>query len=358
MKIKKITTVLVIIALFIGGVLLLNNRQRNQSSIPSTTSATVQFVNSTITADGSVVAQNQAKLNFQTGGKLVRLPFKEGDRVRAGQLIAQLDTYALQRQLTLALNNYRIARNSFDQTQQNSSDNVLKSQVAPSYTKTNVDFDSTVNDALKRILDQSQASLDNSVVNVELANYALQLSTLTSPINGTIIHQDVNVAGVNITPATTFVVADPNTMAFRANIPASNIYYVTPGSQVTLIIDGIQDKIEGKVDKVYPSKITLNNGQSVYQVDIVSDNLKKLGKFDQVGRAIINTNSEDVALIPAWVVLSNQFVWINNNNSYELKQITTGKIHGDQIEVLSGLNQGDKIIIDPKIISAQKYKHL
>jgi len=57
-------------------------------------------------------------------------------------------------------------------------------------------------------------------------------------------------------------------------------------------------------------------------------------------------------------VLSNQFVWINNNNSYELKQITTGKIHGDQIEVLSGLNQGDKIIIDPKIISAQKYKHL
>ena len=131
MKIKKITTVLVIIALFIGGVLLLNNRQRNHSSIPSTTSATVQFVNSTITADGSVVAQNQAKLNFQTGGKLVRLPFKEGDRVRAGQLIAQLDTYALQRQLTLALNNYRIARNSFDQTQQNSSDNVLKSQVAP-----------------------------------------------------------------------------------------------------------------------------------------------------------------------------------------------------------------------------------
>ena len=38
-----------------------------------------------------------------------------------------------------------------------------------------------VNDAIKRIVDQNQASLDNSVINVELANYALQLSRLTSP---------------------------------------------------------------------------------------------------------------------------------------------------------------------------------
>ena len=45
--------------------------------------------------------------------------------------------------------------------------------------------------------------------NVDLANYALQLATLTSPINGVLLHEDVNTAGVNISPVTTFIVADP-----------------------------------------------------------------------------------------------------------------------------------------------------
>ena len=86
-----------------------------------------------ITANGFVTAQNRATLNFQTSGKLSYLPYKEGDTVTAGRTIARLDTYALNRQLSLALNNYRATRNTFDQTQQNSQDNVLKTQIAPTY---------------------------------------------------------------------------------------------------------------------------------------------------------------------------------------------------------------------------------
>jgi hypothetical protein len=123
-------------------------------------------------------------------------------------------------------------------------------------------------------------------------------------------------------------------------------------------VDGIQDKIDGVVERIYPSKVTLSNGETVYQVDIESDQLKKIAKLDETGTAIISTNSKNVALIPAWTVLSGKYVWIDNNGTPELKEVTTGKIHGNEIEIMSGLTPDNKIIIDPKFISSLKYKLL
>jgi RND family efflux transporter MFP subunit len=322
-----------------------------------TTTTSVRFVTSTIVADGFVTAQNQATLAFQTSGKLIYLPFKEGDTVFAGQTIAQLDTYALQRNLTLALNAYRATRDTFDQTQENLGDNITKSQTTPTYLNA-FDNITAVNDAIARIADQSQAGLDNSVINVELADYALQLSKLTSPLKGIITHESVTTSGINITPATTFTVADPSSMVFRANIPTEDIYYISEGSSVSIAVDGLQNKFDGTVTKIYPSKVTLSNGEAVYQVDIESDQLKKLAKLDETGNAIISTNSKNVALVPAWTVLAGKYVWIDNNGTPELKEVTAGKIHGNEIEITSGLTPSDKIIINPKYIPSLKYQLL
>lgn len=331
----------------------------SKSGSVASTTISVKFVSSTITASGTVTAQNQVKLNFQTGGKLIYMPFKEGDKVNAGQTVARLDTYALQRQLTAALNTYRSTRDTFEQAQENSQDNIQKTQISPTYSTVNgIDTTTAVNDAIKRIADQNQATLDNSVVNVELANYALQLSTLTSPLRGIITHEDVTTSGINITPATSFTVADPNSIIFRTNIPSSNIYYVSEGNTVEIAIDGIPDKLAGIVSKIYPSKIVLPDGEAVYQADIQSDGLEKYAKLDQTGVAIISTNSENVALVPAWTVLSGKYIWIDNSGTPELKQITSGKIHGNEIEITSGLSANDKIIIDPKYIPSQKYQVL
>ena len=72
----------------------------------------VNAVSQQILATGNIDAQTQAVLNFQIGGKLIYLPFKEGDTVYQGQTIAQLDSYALQKQLQITANNYQVAKNS------------------------------------------------------------------------------------------------------------------------------------------------------------------------------------------------------------------------------------------------------
>lgn len=369
MKIKFPVILLILILILLGAGLFLSNKNfrllpfGNSSSNP-TVDSTVKFVSSTITADGVVTAQNQANLNFQIGGKLVYLPFKSGDKVYQGQTIASLDSYSIQEQLKAALNNYRITRNGFDQTKDNINDNYANAQqIYPYNTYAAAGIaggasSTAVNNAVARIADNSQASLDNSVINVELANYAFQLASITSPLNGIITREDVNVPGINITPMTTFTVADPSTMVFRANVPTESIYYVYEGSMVTMSIDGIQDKINGTVVKVYPSKVILPSGQAVYQIDVTSDQLKKLAKLDMSGRAIIYTNAENVALVPAWTVLSGKYIWVDDNGTPKVKKVATGKIHGNEMEITGGLSSGDKIIINPKYIPVLKYQLL
>jgi hypothetical protein len=168
----------------------------------------------------------------------------------------------------------------------------------------------------------------------------------------------VTVPGVNVTPATSFVVADPDSMVFRANVPTENIYYVVEGSTVSLAIDGIPNKITGSVVKIYPSKVILPSGEAVYQVDIASTELKKQTKLFETGRAMISTNAEHVALVPAWTVLGGKYIWIDNNGSPQLKQVVAGKIHGNDIEIIQGLSSDDKIITDPKFIPSKTYQLL
>ena len=358
MNTKKIISYFIVAILFISAGAFLAFAVRSSAGATATSqTAAVQSVDSTITADGKITAQDQASLHFQTAGKLTALPFKEGDSVYQGQMIAQLDTYALQRMLTQTLNTYRSTRDTFDQAQQNSQDNALQNQQR-TVLASPTNQDNAINDAVKRIVDQNQANLDNSVVNVEIANYAVQLATLTSPLTGIITHEDVTVAGQNITPVTTFTVADPNTKVFQANIPASDIDYVSEGMNASVILDGVHNKITGTVVKIYPSKVTLASGEDVYKVDIQSDALKNVSKLDQAGTAIIMTNAQDVMLIPAWTVLSGKYVWVSTNGKPALKAITVGSIHGNNIEVTSGLSREDKVITDPKSIPAQKYRIL
>jgi RND family efflux transporter MFP subunit len=294
-------------------------------------------------------------LHFQAGGKLTSVPFKEGDAVRAGQTIATLDSYTIQKQLESALNSYRSTRDTFDQTQQNNSNNVIQTQ----QSKTTFQSDNTyLNEVAKRIVDQNQANLDNSVIQVQLANNAFQLATLTSPINGIITHLDVTQPQVNVTPATSFVVQDPTSLVFRANVSETDIDYISVGSKATVTM-GSGKQISGTVEKIFPDKVALANGESVYQVDISSTNLTQGSKLGQSGSVLIASNTQTaVKLVPTWTILNNDSVWVMEKGKATLKHVTVGKTHGGNREILDGLTDEDQVILNPETIASDHYQLL
>ncbi|MEI6532562.1 MAG: efflux RND transporter periplasmic adaptor subunit [Candidatus Roizmanbacteria bacterium] len=331
-------------------------------------SETVQLkpVSTQIIAQGSIRSQNEASIHFQTAGRLVYLPFKEGEMVRAGQTIASLDSYTIKKQLQMALNSYRSTRDTFDQNQDNSKNNIMQGQqrnivdASKAGIGTSSGSNDVVNDMVKRIADQNQAILDNSVIQVELANYAYTLASLNSPIDGMITHMDVTTPNVNVTATNTFSIADPDTLVFRANVGEDEINFITEGAQAQIKLSSATNSpLMGTVVKMYPEKFTMPTGENVYHVDISSNQLRTSGKYNQNGTVLINNKFKgDVMLVPAWVVLSKQYIWIMRDGHPVLQKIVTGDVVGDTIEVIQGLQIHDSIILNPASVVASEYKLL
>lgn len=328
------------------------------------TEVAVQVASSKIQADGSVVSANEAILHFLTGGKLSYLPVKEGDQVYQGETIASLDTYALQKQVQIAANAYQTTKNSNDQTQENQGAGVLEGQQRTSLDTTNKNgYSNTpesqvITDQIQRIVDNSALAQNTAQLNVDLAHYAMQLATLTSPINGVLSHADVTNAGVNVSPTTTFIVDDPTSLVFRAQVLANDIDYIAVGQPAVIKMDNGKT-ITGTVEKIYPSKMTLANGSSVYQVDIQSPEFTNTTKMGETGAALINNiEGHDVTLVPSWTVVSKQYIWVDEQGKTILKKVTVGKEHGNMTEIVSGLSSNDKVIENPKSIINNKYQML
>jgi len=335
----------------------------NAAQPVKTETVDVNPISQQILATGSIAPQTQAVLNFQMGGKLIYLPFKEGDTIYQGQTIAQLDTYALQKQLQITANNYQSTENNANQTQENQNAGVLEGQQRTSLDTTNkqsyaaVPEAQVIYDTVKRLVDNANLTQNSAQLNVDLANYALQLATLTSPINGIVLHEDVNTAGVNITPVTSFVVADPSSIVFSANVRQQESDFISVGNPVTVSLDALNGEVlKGVVDKIYPQKMTLANGDQVYRVDIKINNLPASVKLGQAGTVLIKSNfNQKVILVPSWTVLSDSYVWVLDNQKPVLKKVTTGDTINGQTEIMNGLLDSDKIITNPQSIISKLY---
>jgi len=214
-----------------------------------------------------------------------------------------------------------------------------------------------VYDAVKRLVDNANLAQNSAQLSVDLANYSLQLATLTSPINGIILHEDVNTTGVNIAPVTSFVVADPTSMVFSANVRQQEIAFISVGNPVTVSLDAISGQtLQGVVDKIYPQKTILANGDQIYRVDVKINNLPTSVKLGQSGTVLIKSNfNQKVILVPSWTVLSDSHVWVLGNGKPVLKKVTTGDTVNGQTEVMSGLLDTDKVITNPQSIISKLY---
>ena len=159
------------------------------------------------------------------------------------------------------------------------------------------------------------------------------------------------------TPQNTFTVIDPETLVFRANVSENDINFVEEGAQTTIQLNGQSaKKIIGTVLKIYPDKITLPTGENVYQVDIEGDEINKLGKYKQAGIVLIkNKYNTSVVLVPSWLVLSKQHIWVIEDHNPILKSIKTGETISGNTEVLEGLKDTDKVILNPATLIKSKY---
>jgi RND family efflux transporter MFP subunit len=286
-----------------------------------------------ITLSGSINAGDVAILKFQNSGKQNWVGVKVGDRVKKWQVLATLDSAQLKKSLQTQFNNYKTELSQFNDTQE-------------TYKKTKENY--LVTDTIKRILDRTQYSLDNSVITYEIADMAIKESRLVTPIDGVVVAIDQPLAGVNVTPTSANItVVNPNSLYFRAEVDQQSVVKLLQGQEATIKLDAFAN------DQINSISFTPVTGQSstVYEIrfglPVDNQNLNyRLGMDGDV--TILIKDKTDVLTIPIEAVNDDNgqiYVWLKVSDKIERRDIKTGIETDTKVEVLEGLTQNEKLVI-------------
>jgi len=337
-KSKLVIIVGVILALII--IFFGRNTAKKKSQI-QTASVERKNLTQTISASGTVTAEEKVDLKFQTSGLLSWVGVKEGDKVRQWQAIAQLDKRELQKTLDKYLRDYSSQRNDFEETYR-----VTYQGHTPSDALT---------DTVKRILEKNQWDLEKAVLDVELKDIALKLATLVTPIEGIVTHIDAPIAGINITPATAvFTIAKPEPMIFEAQIDEIDIGKVKAGQKVMITLDAYPDEsFEGVIDQIFFDSIATKGGGTAFKVKVnLPENTNLRFKNGMNGdMEIVIAQLENMLSVPNGAVFyknGSPYVKLLEKDKTQERQIKIGLETEQNTQILDGLKENDKVILTGK----------
>jgi len=174
---------------------------------------------------------------------------------------------------------------------------------------------------------------------------------LIAPLSGTVIARAVEPGQTVNSGNAVLVIADR--LMVVGQVDETDIGLITGGQQVDVRLDAYPDILfSGRVQRIaYDSKMVSNI--TMYEVDIMPTNLPVVARSGMTATlTFILTNKEVPVAIPTAAVQYEEgrpFVEMPNPNGQPRKQeIETGLSDGEQIEIVSGLNVGDLVLI-PKV---------
>ncbi|MDQ5951672.1 MAG: hypothetical protein QG639_953, partial [Patescibacteria group bacterium] len=176
----------------------------------------------TLDISGVVDAKEKARLRFAAGGKVVYLGAQQGEEVTKYQTIATIDRTALQKQLQQNLNNYMTERLDFEQYRDDTDDSVQDTEQ-------------------QRNNQQSQLSLNNEVLDVEIQSIAINNTVLSAPFAGILTVSPTAVTGIQLLPADYFEVVNPDTLVFIGRVDEADIALVKEGQLTNITLDAYPD---------------------------------------------------------------------------------------------------------------------
>lgn len=295
----------------------------------------VQDLEESLELSGEVSASSIATLRFGAGGYVTYLGAKEGDSVKKWQTLASLDSRGLQKILEQKLNLYAIQRATFDQTVDDNDNSVP---------------DGDLGRELSRLLAKNQYQLENTVKDVEYQDLALQLSRISSPLTGILVHAPTSVANVQVSATDTWVVVDPSTLEFVADLDETELARVEVGMPVKVVLDAYpEDELASTVSSIsYTPKETTTGTTYEIKVQLPDTNLSKLRLgLNGTARVIIGKKPTALTVPTSAISFESQgsVVYKLTDGKYQPHPVTTGIESDGYIEIESGVSEGEVVYV-------------
>ena len=297
------------------------------------------------TFSGVAKAGIESKLSFKVPGTVKKIRIKVGDTVRAGDLLAELDDV----DYSLYLRKSESALKQAEAQLRNAE--ALYNRIRTLYetenaSKTDLDNALASYETAKAMSDAGKQTRD-------LAQLQLDYTKLMASIDGSIasvnIEENENVqAGMTVAMLTS-----ASRIEVEVSIPGKLISQIREGNAVTVTFDAVQnEQFEGKVTEVGIST-TESSGTYPVTVKIAGDTEKiRAGMAAEVTFTSESGSGRNVIIVPSRAVSSDRngrFVYVavpteDGLGFIERKQVTEGELVADGIEVIEGLEDGDRVV--------------
>jgi multidrug efflux system membrane fusion protein len=302
-----------------------------------------------IDALGTVIPRNTVVVRTRVDGQLVSVAFREGQNVKAGELLAQIDPRPLEVMLTQA--NGQMAR---DQAQ------LKNAQVDLERYRTLLAQDSIASqqvDTQEALVRQYQGAIESDRGAVDSAKLQLSFARITAPISGRVGLRQVDVG--NLVHA-----SDANGLVTITQVQPVTVIYPVPEDNVPRIVKRMQGPQQVAVDAFdRGGKLRLATGRLLTidnQIDTTTGTVKVKAEFPNTDgalfpnqfvnvRMVVETH-DDATLAPTAAIqrgAPGTFVFlVKDDKTVAVTPVKLGAVAGETTEVLSGLAPGNLVVVD------------
>ncbi|EXI62915.1 ABC transporter substrate-binding protein [Mannheimia granulomatis] len=382
MKLKPLALLVLITAIGIGGYFYYNQQQKNEQIHYITEQVTRTSIDKKVLATGSIRANKRTEVGAQVSGKIQNLYVKLGQKVKQGDLIAEIDSSNQSNSLSTAeaqLSAYQAQLSSAKvalEVAQSNYNRLTKLYKANSTSLSDLETAKNTLASAKANVDNIKAQIKSAEISVNNAKTNLNYTQIISPIEGVIVSVPVSVGqtvNANQTSPTIVQVADLSKMLIKLEISEGDIAQVKTGQQVNFTtlaepereynatIDSIDPALTNLTDNNYTEK-SGNTEAIYYYANLLVDNPDNSLRIGMTTQARITiAKREQVLVIPTSVIKKRgkeNYVNVLENGISVEKAITLGMADSQNTEVLSGINEGDQVILtqranDEKVSSAR-----
>ena len=300
-----------------------------ESRVPvSVETVQMQDFDKMITLGGLTAAENTVNVIAKVSGmeQIKSVNVKVGDKVSAGQVLAQLDNETAQINMSNAQLSYDNAYTNYENAKQ------LFEFGAVSQSE----------------LNQLKMAYENASNTLRQAQMAMDYATVTAPISGTVTMVNANVGSYATASAPMFEIANVDTLEISAGINEQNVSKIRIGQEVLLKITSVSDQwMSGTITEI--SKV-MNAQTKAYPVTIAMRNKADAlvaGMYAEV--QVIVDHADDVLVIPVDAIVYKEakpFAFVAQPDGTVKEAALTLGIHdGDNYVVTEGLQAGDLIVV-------------
>jgi HlyD family secretion protein len=353
-KIIKITLLVTFVSLIFWTFYFLNSKSQKPPEVFKTVMPFDTSIIKKTVATGSVTPRKEVNMKSQVSGIIEKLFIVAGQQVKQGDVIAKikiipnmLNLANAETRINSALINFDNAKIEYDRNKQLFDQSVISKSEFQVYelklksTKEELDASQNQLQIIKEGASKSSGSASNTYVKATITGMVLDVPVKEG---GQVIESNTFNEGTTIAS-----VANMGEMIFEGRLDESEVGKVQENMDIILTIGAIdKESFNAKLEYISPKGITENGAiQFLIRASISKENSSFLRAGYSANADIILSKKDKVMAIPESVLQFEKekaFVEVETGNQvFEKRFIKTGLSDGINIEVLEGVNKGDKI---------------